>query len=217
MTGITKKLLTGFCCIFLAATVFSSHAWAVSLSFSPSASTVDVGSPFILDVVISNLLNADLGAFDIDVSYDPSILSFDAYALTDNLGEIALGDADDWSFGDLGGGTVNIAELSLLWDLSFQADSFTLASLSFTSVGQGSSGLSFSNAILGDYWGDSIPATLNVGNIEVMNSANSTPVPEPATIFVLGTGLVGLAGVRKKFKKQSTTFHWTKGRVVNPS
>jgi len=32
--------------------------------------------------------------------------------------------------------------------------------------------------------------------------AETNPVPEPTTILLLGTGLLGLAGVRRKFKKQ---------------
>ncbi|MGD9576767.1 MAG: PEP-CTERM sorting domain-containing protein [Syntrophorhabdus sp.] len=194
-----KNLVLVFCVVM--AIAIGSQASATSiLSFEPFVSSINSGDSVDVNVVISGLrANDAVGGFDFNVVFDDSVLAFDSYSLTDNLGSIPAYDADDWSLGDLGGGTVNIAELSWLSDLSFQDDSFVLATLSFTGIGVGTSSLLFDNIIISDAQGSDICTVPSFGIVKV-NPVD--PVPEPATMVLLGAGIVGLVGSRIRRKKK---------------
>ena len=158
---------------------------------------------YSVDITISNLGDFNLAAFDLDVTYDATLLTFDGYTLTDELGTLDDSEASDWSLGDgytgdgtyVGAGTTHLAAISWLdYDADFfsqQSNDFVLASIIFSgddASALNSIGLSYFD--FSDEYGDAIPVSVNGTDINV--------VPIPGTIWMTLPGLLGIIGIRRR-------------------
>lgn len=189
---IRKSVLCIPILIFLIA---PRYGYSATLAFDPIVSAVPLGAPVAVQLIVSDLNDAaapSLGAYDITISYDPNILALETVAFGDpvlgnqlELSGIPSLQSPDFTAND----SVSLAEVS--FDPSNTLDSqqaadFTLATLNFQTLALGSSPLTYLQSDLSDFDGNSLPATASTASIAV--------VPLPASVWLLGVGLLGLFG-----------------------
>jgi hypothetical protein len=201
-----RRLLAVLGAALLALT--STQAAALFLSLDPSAQNASPGDPVSLDLVVSGLGDFapdSLGAFDVDIGYDPAALVFTGYTLGSLLGDPFLFEALDLSLGDLGV-VINLAEVSLLSDSeldALQPASFVLATLDFTvlTLSPGSSTLVTIDNVyaIGDAFGQPLPVD-GTNDAVISNPSGNIPEPSILALMSLGLGLAGLDMARRRSK-----------------
>ena len=187
--------------VFTVALMFGSVANAnIMLWLDPSVQTdITTGDDISLKIMISGLGDnspLSLGAFDLDVLFDASQLSFTGYNMFDGLGDLSLFEADDFSGGEYAAGKINLFEISYLfdWELdTLQAGTFALAEL-FFHVDALSSGESSWLSLLGYDFADAEGLSLDVsmGDDAVIYGKALVSTPSPAPLALLGIALIAM-------------------------
>jgi hypothetical protein len=183
-----RKAIIGVCVLSALGVLATAAPAAVVVNLFPSASTVALGSDFDVDVVIFGLEDADLAAYDIDVGFNDDALDYEDISFGEGLGwpDDSIVEVDTET------GLVSVAETSILFDFTAQPDAFTLFTLIFSAQAIGTSDFELLTIVLSD------PDT---NAIDVSNSGDVNVVPIPAAAWLLGTGLLGLVGLRRRLRK----------------
>ncbi len=180
-------------CLLSVALLWAAPARASMISFT--SQTVDLGSPLVVDIVLSGNTSATLTSFAFNFSFDPNFLTFDNV----ENGELFPDEGFDFLV-DSGFGIVLNAPSTGL----FQGNGL-LARLSFTAIATGDPLLILADAFLTD---DSVltdpnapPIAVDIDPASKITIGSTTPVPEPSTLGLLGLGVLSLA---RRFRRRPT-------------
>lgn len=157
------------------------------LTISPSSQTVTAGSSTDVQVLVSGLASGSapsLGAYDLNFTFDPTIVAFTSLTFGDSMqgdqldlsGTGSISDSAIQSPGLLEFFEISLDQASVLD--SQQAGSFVLATLHLQGLASGTTSLALSVNSLSDSSGAPLTATADPGSITV------TATPEPGALWL---------------------------------
>lgn len=191
--------------IILSLAVFANNANATTIYLDPAFQKIHFGQEVGVRVFVLDLPET-LGAFQLDISFDPSVVSFREMVFGSNLGDPNL-DVETETFVDvLAADSRQIGEISLLSEVDLaglQKDSATgqirnpllLGAMVFRAiVGSGETDLTLSNVVLSNAFG--VPLSgVAIGNATLK-------VPEPPLTSLIGLGFVALVLARNRKSRE---------------
>jgi hypothetical protein len=161
--------------------LFAGRVGAVSLEVVSSENSLFLTGLVDVSVVVSDLGNGappSVGAFDLELQFDNTLVSINSASVSGGLGDFGLGEAVTGTV--VNATDVDVFEVSLLTPAelnALQTDSFTLFTVTFKGIAPGTAAFNVVlNAPLSDELGDPIVTpTLTNLVLEVI-----APIPVPA-------------------------------------
>jgi cohesin domain-containing protein/PEP-CTERM motif-containing protein len=173
-------------------------ATAIGIGFVPAVQTVGLGANVAVDVVVSGLEPDQIvAAFDLDVAYDPLVVTAMSVSFGSGLGALGSEVLTDANLATAG--IVDFAAVSLRSDADLaasQGDAVTLATLHFTATALGTSPLTLVSA---PPFGIDVKGLADgILTFDPVGDGAIHVVPEPSTLVLVAAGLLGVGGCTRR-------------------